>query len=313
MNYKTLRYPGHCEKIHFLMKDLKLNEDRETLKRILEQAVPADISRCRADLCRRDGTRQGELFEETYVKKMYPRTISGALVRHPGDDRVALCCVIDLVMATTRQYRGFVTQEHIHLKDVLGNRLWSLFPMSTIQTALKRHRDPSRELRWEHRRCLVVRHERRIVVSVTSIHRPGSQWRGVYQVAPKRITDRERIDLRRTGTWRMVPAPKRGEMVRLIGQALREKKDALGTLVSLEVGKIKAEGDGEVQEMIDMADFAVGQSRMLYGVTMQSERRGHRMSEQWHPLDRSASSPPSTFPWPSGRGMRLWPPSPGTP
>ena len=85
-------------------------------------------------------------------------------------------------------------------------------------------------------------------------------------------------------TWRSVPAPKRGELVRLIGQALREKKDQLGTLVSLEVGKIKAEGDGEVQEMIDMADFAVGQSRMLYGATMQSERAAHRMSEQWHPL-----------------------------
>ena len=85
-------------------------------------------------------------------------------------------------------------------------------------------------------------------------------------------------------SWRMVPAPKRGEIVRLIGEALREKKDALGTLISLEVGKIKAEGDGEVQEMIDMADFAVGLSRMLYGQTMHSERARHRMYEQWHPL-----------------------------
>ena len=84
--------------------------------------------------------------------------------------------------------------------------------------------------------------------------------------------------------WRMVPAPHRSELVRLIGQALREKKDPLGTLISAEVGKIKTEGDGEVQEMIDMADFAVGQSRMLYGATMQSERPAHRMSEQWHPL-----------------------------
>ncbi len=84
--------------------------------------------------------------------------------------------------------------------------------------------------------------------------------------------------------WRMVPAPKRGELVRLIGQALRDKKDALGSLVAMEVGKIKAEGDGEVQEMIDMADFAVGQSRMLYGQTMHSERPRHRMYEQWHPL-----------------------------
>lgn len=84
--------------------------------------------------------------------------------------------------------------------------------------------------------------------------------------------------------WRLIPAPKRGELVRLIGASLREHKDLLGSLVSLEVGKIKAEGDGEVQEMIDMADFAVGQSRMLYGTTMHSERAQHRMSEQWHPL-----------------------------
>jgi aldehyde dehydrogenase (NAD+) len=85
-------------------------------------------------------------------------------------------------------------------------------------------------------------------------------------------------------SWRQVPAPKRGELVRLIGEELRLHKDALGSLVSLENGKIKAEGDGEVQEMIDIADFAVGQSRMLYGNTMHSERLQHRMYEQWHPL-----------------------------
>ena len=84
--------------------------------------------------------------------------------------------------------------------------------------------------------------------------------------------------------WRQVPAPQRGEAIRLLGQELREFKDALGSLISLENGKIKAEGVGEVQEMIDIADFAVGQSRMLYGYTMHSERPSHRMYEQWHPL-----------------------------
>jgi aldehyde dehydrogenase (NAD+) len=83
--------------------------------------------------------------------------------------------------------------------------------------------------------------------------------------------------------WRNVPAPQRGEAIRLCTEALRRHKDALGSLVSLEMGKIKAEGDGEVQEMIDIGDFAVGQSRMLYGLTMQSERPQHRMFEQWHP------------------------------
>ena len=83
---------------------------------------------------------------------------------------------------------------------------------------------------------------------------------------------------------RQFPAPQRGEAVRLMADALRAKKDLLGSLVSLEMGKIKAEGDGEVQEMIDIADFAVGQSRMLYGLSMHSERPRHRMYEQWHPL-----------------------------
>lgn len=85
-------------------------------------------------------------------------------------------------------------------------------------------------------------------------------------------------------TWRQIPAPKRGELIRLLGEALRHYKDSLGSLVAYEMGKSKAEGDGEVQEMIDMADFAVGQSRMLYGLTMHSERPQHRLYEQWHPL-----------------------------
>ncbi len=84
--------------------------------------------------------------------------------------------------------------------------------------------------------------------------------------------------------WRMLPAPKRGEIVRQIGEELRLHKDALGALVSLEMGKILAEGKGEVQEMIDIADFACGLSRQLYGLTMHSERPLHRMYEQWHPL-----------------------------
>ena len=84
--------------------------------------------------------------------------------------------------------------------------------------------------------------------------------------------------------WSQVPAPKRGEFIRAIADELRSNKDALGTLVSQETGKIKQEGDGEVQEMIDIADFAVGLSRMLYGKTMHSERPKHRMYEQWHPL-----------------------------
>src|SRR5690606_20961467 len=84
--------------------------------------------------------------------------------------------------------------------------------------------------------------------------------------------------------WRLVPAPRRGELVRLFGEVLRRHKRDLGRLVSLEAGKILAEGEGEVQEMIDICDFALGLSRQLYGLTIASERPGHRMMETWHPL-----------------------------
>uniref|UniRef100_UPI0026E9FB8E aldehyde dehydrogenase family protein n=1 Tax=Phenylobacterium aquaticum TaxID=1763816 RepID=UPI0026E9FB8E len=85
-------------------------------------------------------------------------------------------------------------------------------------------------------------------------------------------------------TWRNVPAPRRGELIRLFGEELRAAKDDLGRLVALEAGKVTSEGLGEVQEMIDICDFAVGLSRQLHGLTIATERPGHRMMETWHPL-----------------------------
>src|ERR1700693_6263503 len=96
--------------------------------------------------------------------------------------------------------------------------------------------------------------------------------------------------------WRKTPGPVRGETVRQLGNALRELKHELGQLVTLETGKILAEGEGEVQEMIDICDFAVGQSRMLYGLTIQSERPSHRLMEQWHPLGLVAVITAFNFP-----------------
>ena len=123
--------------------------------------------------------------------------------------------------------------------------------------------------------------------------------------------------------WRTTPAPRRGEAIRLCGEALRKHKDALGSLVALEMGKIKPEGDGEVQEMIDIADFAVGQSRMLYGNAMHSERPGHRMAEQWHPLGlvgiiSAFNFPVAVWAWNAFIAavcgdISIWKPSPKTP
>ena len=123
--------------------------------------------------------------------------------------------------------------------------------------------------------------------------------------------------------WRQVTAPARGDAIRRVGNALRDNKDALGSLVSLEMGKIKAEGDGEVQEMIDICDFAVGQSRMLYGNSMHSERPNHRMYEQWHPLGVVGTITAFNFPvavWSWNAciaavcgNVNIWKPSPKTP
>jgi len=123
--------------------------------------------------------------------------------------------------------------------------------------------------------------------------------------------------------WRQVPAPKRGEVVRQLGLRLRERKDALGALVTLEMGKILSEGRGEVQEMIDICDFAVGLSRQLYGLTMQSERPDHHMRETWHPLGvvgviSAFNFPVAVWSWNAAIAAvcgdsTLWKPASGTP
>ncbi|MBI3243076.1 MAG: aldehyde dehydrogenase family protein [Chloroflexi bacterium] len=137
-----------------------------------------------------------------------------------------------------------------------------------------------------------------------------------YDAVARRATDSFK-------SWRMVPAPKRGDLVRDLGNALREYKEPLGELVTLEMGKIKPEGLGEVQEMIDICDFAVGQSRMLYGLTTHSERPGHRMYEQWHPLGvigiiTAFNFPTAVWSWNAAIAAvcgdtMIWKPSPLTP
>ena len=123
--------------------------------------------------------------------------------------------------------------------------------------------------------------------------------------------------------WRKVPAPKRGEVIRQLGNRLRENKHSLGALVTLEMGKIKDEGEGEVQEMIDVCDFAVGLSRQLYGLTMASERPDHHMREQWHPLGivgviTAFNFPVAVWSWNAAIAAvcgdaTLWKPASGTP
>jgi aldehyde dehydrogenase (NAD+) len=151
----------------------------------------------------------------------------------------------------------------------------------------------------------------------------GSRIAGVRQVTEDEydgIVDRAHAAFLE---WRKVPAPRRGEVVRQLGNRLRENKEALGALVTLEMGKIAAEGQGEVQEMIDICDFAVGLSRQLYGLTMTSERADHRMMEQWHPLGvvgviSAFNFPVAVWSWNAAIAAvcgdsTLWKPASGTP
>src|SRR6476661_8596107 len=123
--------------------------------------------------------------------------------------------------------------------------------------------------------------------------------------------------------WRSIPAPRRGELVQILGDELRSAKVALGRLVTIEAGKILSEGQGEVQEMIDICDFAVGLSRQLYGLTIASERPLHRMMEQWHPLGivgvvTAFNFPVAVWSWNSALAAvcgdsTVWKPSSSTP
>jgi saccharopine dehydrogenase-like NADP-dependent oxidoreductase len=123
LNYKTLRYPGHCEKVHFLMQDLKLNQDRMTLKRILENAVPKTLQDVVLIYVSVTGKQNGELFEENYVKKFYSRKINHRLWSAiQVTTATGLCAVADMILRSPAPPKGFVTQESIGFEDFLENR-----------------------------------------------------------------------------------------------------------------------------------------------------------------------------------------------
>ncbi len=128
MNYKTLRYPGHCEKIHLLMKDLKLNEDRDTLKRVLEHAIPQTLQDVVLVYASVTGTKDSGFFEENYVKKIYPQCIKRRLWSAiQVTTASSICCVMDLILSHPERYKGFVTQESMPLSDFLANDFGACF------------------------------------------------------------------------------------------------------------------------------------------------------------------------------------------
>ena len=139
MNYKTIRYPGHCEQMRLLMNDLKLNQDRATLKRILENAVPQTLQDVVIVFVAVSGRQDGELREENYVSKIYPQEILGRLWSAIQVTTAAgITAVVDLVLARPAAYRGFVRQEQFRLPDVLANRFGAWYRHGTDKSVSAR-------------------------------------------------------------------------------------------------------------------------------------------------------------------------------
>jgi len=136
MDYKTIRYPGHCQQMRLLMNDLKLNQDRSTLKRILENAVPQTLQDVVIVYAAVTGMQNGELREENYVSKIYPQIIAGRLWSAIQVSTAAgLCAVLDLVLLHPERRAGLVTQESFRLPDILGNRFGSHWPPAAAKTS----------------------------------------------------------------------------------------------------------------------------------------------------------------------------------
>lgn len=128
LNYKTIRYPGHCEKMRFLMQDLRLNSERETLKRILERAIPRVSQDIVIIYVSVEGTQNGELLEKSYLKKIYPQEIDGLTwTAIQVSTAASICYVVDTVLGSPEKYRGLVLQERFDLSDMLTNRFGRYF------------------------------------------------------------------------------------------------------------------------------------------------------------------------------------------
>ena len=265
------------------------------------------------------GKQDGQLREENYVNKVYPQVIAGRLWSAIQVTTAAgITAVVDLVLEHPRQVpRASSRRSSSACTDILANRFGRYYAPGGTKDVSGRGRGlPARPATSAAQKAAsamsMPRHQLALLATAGprrhSIPAPGpartagrtapdgalinvrnpangdAASRRCAPPAPRTTSTSCTAPSRPRRPGATVPAPKRGEAVRLLGEELRRHKNDLGTLVSLENGKILAEGLGEVQEMIDIADFAVGQSRMLYGLTMHSERPQHRMYEQWHPL-----------------------------
>ena len=320
MNYKTIRYPGHCEQMRLLMNDLKLNHDRATLKRILENAVPQTLQDVVIVYAAVTGTQDGRAARRELRQQDLPADDRGPpVVGDPGDHRRRAsppwwiwCC------EQKGRYQGFVAQEQFRLTEILANRFGRYYApggtkdLSGDSRRRRQDRPPApQEGRQTHE--YKSRSERRAVAAGT--RRARTRAPGPARPAGPRAPTAPLVNVRNPADGALLAQVRPRQQQRLRGgHGLRRGRRgglARGAGAQARRGRPPARRGaappqerprhawsrsrtarswpralGEVQEMIDIADFAVGQSRMLYGLTMHSERPQHRMYEQWHPLGR---------------------------
>ena len=207
------------------MKDLKLNEDRETLKRILEQAIPQTLQDVVLIYASVMGTREGALFEENYVKKIYPQCIKGKLWSAiQVTTASSLCAVVDLVLAAPDTVQGIRDPGIVSLTRCAHESVWSLLPMMSICGDSEGIGLERRQRRWQHREPLVG-----LSAARTSLLESVNPATGetIAQIRACSADDYEHIvreSIAAFQQWRLVPAPKRGELVRLIGARVAGKQ-----------------------------------------------------------------------------------------
>ncbi len=301
LDYKTMRYPGHFELMQFFFDELGLRDRRELAGRDPGRRQAAGGRRRRLPARRRRGRptaratpRPASSPASSTSAPTSRCAINGRIWRAISWTTAASAvAVVELVAAGRLPAAGFIKQEDIPLERLLATSNGARFAelghslMTSLEpdvTTLPRHEDLIAETSEILDRLGRAGCRRR---------RPGRRARPITGGELARAAGHTRRPRSREivgaahdafAHWRTVPAPVRGQLVRELGELLREHKDDLGALVSIEAGKILSEGLGEVQEMIDICDLAVGLSRQLFGLTIATERPGHRMMEQWHPL-----------------------------
>ena len=301
LNYRTIRYPGHAAIMKALLNDLRLRDRRDLLKDILEHALPATLQDVVIVFVTVSGLKNGQLVQETYANKIYAREMGGRMV-----SAIQITTALGALRGARPSRRGGAAAGGLRApggdrsRRFPGQPVWPRLRHARNRAARARRAAGAGDRRVSglRRRAADVGTQVATLLDRLGVDKgavtgggravtspiDGQVMADVHDASPALCARGIEAAHQAFLAWRVVPPPRRGELVRLLGEALRAAKSDLGLLVTLEAGKTISEGLGEVQEMIDICDYAVGLSRQLFGLTLATERPDHRMMETWQPL-----------------------------